>query len=92
VLDKYVRSTAREVATVLRVQASTTGLTMSYRSSLDEAEHQLVIVVDIPLRAWTHVALQVTALLAARRLTLIIVKKLNSLKHLVRTTAAESHN
>jgi len=60
VLDKYRTSTTGEVQTVLRVQVSTTDVIMSYRSSLDQSVQQLYILVNIPLRAWTHIALQVS--------------------------------
>jgi len=60
VLDKYRTSTTGEVQTVLRIQVSVEGIRMSYQSSVDRTTHQLNILINIPLRSWTHLALQVT--------------------------------
>ena len=68
VLDKYKTSTAaRRVETILRVEVSVRGIKLTYRSSRDQSTHQLNIIVNIPLRSWTHIALQV-ALLALTKL------------------------
>ena len=65
VLDKYNASTTSEVQTVLQVQVSVGGIRISYRSSLDRTTHQLNIPINIPLRTWTHLALQVAAALTS---------------------------
>ena len=60
ILDKYKTSTTGEVQTVLRIQVSSVeGIRMSYQSSADRTPHQLNILINIPLRSWTHLALQV---------------------------------
>jgi len=56
VLDKYA---TRDGQTVLRVQVSVTGVVLSYRSTLDESTHQVNLSFNVPLRSWTHIALQV---------------------------------
>jgi len=58
ILDKYRTSTDR-VQTVLRVLVSISRMRLSYQSSADQSTHHLDVIVSIPLRSWTHVALQV---------------------------------
>ena len=60
VLEKYTTTSTQGVQTIiLRVQVSVEGVVVSYRSSSDQSTHQLTVNINIPLRSWTHLALQV---------------------------------